>query len=298
MSTLVSKKICNGGIDLTTSSQYLSSQHLIGEMLKRAAHKTPNHEAFVYGDRWLTHKQMDERASQLAGWFQAQGIQKDDKVGFLLRNSIEFAEVFYGASLSGGVGVPINFRLGPEEIQYIVNNSDSKIVIIDHEFVDMIVSIKNRLPKVEKIVVVGSTNIPSEFINYDTIYETESMFIPQEELTDNDPAMIAYTSGTTGRPKGAVLTHKNLCQNSFNLIWEMNSQLHSKTLVAVPLFHIGGLGALVTNCLMSGTIVIHRDFNPLEILQTIERERITTLGLVPAMCFCCGCRPVRVGFDL
>lgn len=272
-----------GGVLLTTSSLHLSSQHLIGEMLKRAAHRSPDREAFVYGEKRLTHKQMDERATQLAGWFQSHGIQQNDKVGFLLRNSLAFAEVFYGTALSGGVGVPINFRLAPEEIVYIVNNSDTKILIIDHEYAEMIASMRNRLPKVENIVVTGANDPTSEFINYESIFETEISFTLLEALTDNDPAMIAYTSGTTGRPKGAVLTHKNLCQNSFNLAIEMNSPMHGRTLVTIPLFHIGGLGALVSNCLLCGTLFIHRDFNPLEILQTIEKEKITTLGLVPSM---------------
>lgn len=271
------------GYNLTTSLLSLSSQLLVGEMLKRAAHRGPNLEAFVFGDTRLTFKEMDERATHLAGWFQNQGIQRDEKVGFLLKNSLAFAEIFYASALSGGVGVPMNFRLASEEIAYIVNNSDTKILFIDGEFVDQILSVKDQLAKVEKIVVVGDTEIPSDFLHYDSIYQTEVTFTPPEGLTDNDAAMIAYTSGTTGRPKGAVLTHKNLCQNSMNLAWEGKAELYGKTLVAIPMFHIGGLGSLVSVCIMNGTIVIHRDFNPVEIFKTIEQEKISTLGLVPAM---------------
>jgi fatty-acyl-CoA synthase len=272
-----------GGIELTTSSLQLSSQHLIGEMLKRASHKTPDREAFVYGETRLTHKEIDERATHLAGWFQGHGIGMNDKVGFLLKNSIAFAEVFYASVLAGGVGVPMNFRLAPEEIEYIVNNSDAKILIIDDDYKDTIKPIISRLEKVEKIVVVGLNDQSSEFVSYESIFEAELNYTPPEGLTDNAPAMIAYTSGTTGRPKGAVLTHKNLCQNSFNLIWEGNTRLFTRTLISIPLFHIGGLGSLVTNCLINGTSIIHRDFNPAEILRTIEKEKITTLGLVPSM---------------
>lgn len=268
---------------MTTTLLSLSSQLLIGEALKRASHRAPDREAYVYGDTRLTFKQMDERATHLAGWFQNNGIAKDDKVGFLLKNSMAFAEIFYASALSGGVGVPMNFRLAPQEIAFIVNNSDTKIFIFDYEMLEHILSIKDQLTKVEKYVVVGGSDIPEGFISYDSIFKTEATFTPPADLTDDDPAMIAYTSGTTGLPKGAVLTHKNLYQNSMNLSWEGRFEMYGKTLVSIPMFHIGGLGSLVTNCLLTGTMVIHRDFNPVEIFKTIERERITTLGLVPSM---------------
>lgn len=104
---------------------------LIGEQLKRATHREPDREAFIYENQRVTYRKMDYQASQIAGWLQSKGIKHNDKVGFIMKNSLAFVEVFFGIALSGGVGVPINFRLAEEEFKYIINNSDTKLLVID-----------------------------------------------------------------------------------------------------------------------------------------------------------------------
>ncbi|PWA09202.1 acyl-CoA synthetase [Pueribacillus theae] len=268
---------------MTTSSLLLSRQLLIGEQLKRATHKTPNKEAFIFEDKRLTYQEIDDRATHIAGWLQSQGIKHDDKVAFIFKNGLHFIEVFFGVSLSGAVGVPINFRLAPAEMEYIINNSDSKMLIIDKEYTDAISSIRKRIPKVKSIVVAGNREKNSNFINYDSIFETNVAYQPCEQLSDNDPGMIVYTSGTTGRPKGAVLTHKNLVINRILLMWETRSPLYTKQLIVPPMFHVAAMANVIKNCLLNGTAVIHRDFNPEHILETIEKEKINSMMLVPAM---------------
>jgi len=268
---------------MTSSSLGLSSYLLVGELLKRASHKTPDIEAYVFDDERVTYKQMDDNATGLAGWFQSQGIQKGDKIGFMLKNSISFVEIVFGITLSGAVGVPINFRLGSEEVVYIVNNSDTEILFIDDEYAEMVLSIKNRLDKVKKIIVIGSNETLPGLINYQSIIKNKTIYTPCEDLTDDDVSFIVYTSGTTGRPKGAVLTHKNICQNLLNLVYQSNTNLYSRELICVPLFHIAGLCKSIMTCLYNGTTIIHREYNPIAILKTIEREKINSLFLVPAM---------------
>ncbi|RLL46859.1 long-chain-fatty-acid--CoA ligase [Oceanobacillus piezotolerans] len=268
---------------MTSSSLNLSSQLLVGEMLKRATHKTPHAEAYVYQEQRVTFKEIDERSTKLAAWLQGKGIVKDDKVGFMLKNSMAFPEVAFGVALSGGVGVPINFRLGPSEIEYIVNNSDTKILIIDYDYVDIIRSIRDNLEKVEKVVVVGADNVPDDYIKYESIFDNEFTYQPCEVLADENPCFIVYTSGTTGRPKGAVLTHKNICLNLMNLLYDTKSTLGDSQLIVVPQFHIAGLLLTLFACLTSGKTVIQREFNPVDVLSTVESEGINVLFLVPAM---------------
>ncbi|PIC62780.1 acyl-CoA synthetase [Sporosarcina sp. P13] len=268
---------------MSTSSLLLSQQLLIGELLKQASHKTPNKESFVYEEERLTYKQMDDRATHLAGWLQSKGIKKNDKVGFILKNGLPFVEVFFGVSMSGGVGVPINFRLAANELEYIINNSDSKILIIDNEFAEVINSIRNKIPKVEAIIIVNNSSAIDNCITYSSIFGEASIYTPCEDLTDNDPGMIVYTSGTTGKPKGAVLTHKNLCINRLLVIWETKTPLYAKQLIIPPLFHVAAMAGLIKNCLINGTAVIQRNFDPEDTLLTIEKEKINSLMLVPAM---------------
>lgn len=266
---------------MTTSSLALSRQLLVGELLNRAAHKAPDKVAFVYNEQSRTFLEMKERAHQLAGWFQSEGMLNHDKVGFILKNGLPFVEVFFGIALSGNVGVPINFRLSADEIAYIVNNSDSRLLIIDEEYVPIIQAIQDRIPKVEKVVVVGSEH--KNDIHYESIFSVQKMFTPQATLTDDDPCMIVYTSGTTGKPKGAVLTHKNLCQNGMNMLWEAGIGLNFKQLIVAPLFHIAAMSTLINNCYVEGTSIIHREFHPVAVLETISKEKINAIFLVPAM---------------
>lgn len=268
---------------MTTSSFELSQQLLIGELLKRARHRTPDREAFICGDVRLTYRQMDDRATHLAGWLQEKKIHKGVKVGFLLKNGLPMVETFFGISLAGGVGVPINFRLVAKELEYIINNSDSEIILVDAEYVKAIDSIRKNIPKVRHIVVVGEQNPSHEFITYDSIFEQESNYNPCKGLQDSDPGMIVYTSGTTGRPKGAVLSHKNLCLNRIFVLWETGTPLYTKQLIVLPMFHVAGIATVIKNCLINGTAVIHRDFEAENVLKTIEEEQINSIVLVPAM---------------
>lgn len=267
---------------MTTSTLKLSGQLLVGEMVKRASHRAPNELAFVYEDQKVTFKEFDEKVTHLAGWLQENGIKKEDKVGLILKNSLAFPEVIFGTALSGGVAVPINFRLGPSELEYIIDHSDTKILIIDDEQEEIIQSILDRLPKVEKVVVVGNKT-EERFISYSSVFEESASYTPCEDLMDNDPFCIAYTSGTTGRPKGAVLTHKNIAQNAMNHVYETNGYFGERQLISVPQFHIAGLLLTVKTFLTNGMTVIQRDFVPQKVLEALVEHKINAIFLVPAM---------------
>ncbi|WP_077212234.1 acyl-CoA synthetase [Bacillus dakarensis] len=262
----------------------MSQQLLIGEALKYAAHIVPEREAFVYGDLRFTYKDFLDRASHLAGWLQSHGIAKNDKVGCLFKNGMPFVELYFGTSLCGGVFVPVNFRLVSKEIDYIVNQSDIKILFVEEEFIDRLTPIISKLSKVEMIVLVGCSDfdLGIGFVTYDSIYDTPVNF-QQKELQDDDAHAIIYTSGTTGKPKGAVLTHKNLYTNGLNKLYHSNLRKDVRQIVSAPLFHVAALSQLVQNCLVKGTIHLHRDFEPERILTTIQNERINSVGMVPAM---------------
>src|SRR5690625_4176251 len=268
---------------MTSSSLKLSNQLLVGEVLKRASHRSPNQEAFVFNDQRITYRELDNRATNLAGWLQEQGVNQNDKVGFMLKNSIAFSEITFGTALSGGVAVPINFRLTGDEVAYILQDSDAKIVFIDDDYADLILSIKDQLPLVEKIVVIGNNDHPTDLIDYESIFTQKSNYLPCESLTDDDAGFIMYTSGTTGKPKGAVLSHKSLHINAMNIIAEGRSRYGESNLLAPPQFHIAGLLLTIKSVLTSGKTVLLQEFDPLKIVEIIEKEKINFMFLVPAM---------------
>lgn len=263
----------------------ISTQLLIGEALKYAVHNVPERDAFIFGEQRLTYRALLNRSNQIVNWLQEQGIGRDDKIGCLFKNGIPFVEVYFGTSLNGSVFVPINFRLVSQEVAYLLNNSDVKILFIEEEFSSVIKPIIDQLPQVIKIVVVGNANtqLAEDVILYDSIFQKSAAYNCPQNLSDDDAHVIIYTSGTTGRPKGAVLTHKNFYINAMNKLYHTKSEKGTKHLIIPPLFHVAALSLLVQNCLMEGTIVIQREFQPIKVLETIEKEKINSMFLVPAM---------------
>ena len=262
----------------------MSQQLLIGEALKYATHNVPDREAFIYGNRRLTYRELLDRSIHLAGWLQEQGIGINDKVGCLLKNGLPFVELYFSVALSGGVFVPINFRLASKEIEYILNQSDVEILFVEEEFFETVQSIRNKLPKVKIIVPVGCEHLSfgSETTTYESIYYTPTHY-ENVNLTDENAHAIIYTSGTTGKPKGAVLTHKNYYMNAMNKLYHHQPRRGVKQLVIPPLFHVAALSSLIQNCLVEGTIIIQREFQPEIVLQTIQDEKVESMFLVPAM---------------
>ena len=278
----------------------MAQQLLIGEALKHAAHNVPQREAFVDGNQRLTYSEILDRTTQLSGWLQGRGIKRNDKVGCLLKNGIPFVELYFGASILGAVFVPVNFRLASQEVEYILNHSDVKVLFIEEEFIETILPIVDKLPQIEKIIIVGTTekNLGIESILYESIYDNPHSFQTNEELNDNDAHAIIYTSGTTGKPKGAVLTHKNLYINGMNKLYHTKSRIGTKHLVIPPLFHVAALSLLVQNCLMEGTIYLHREFEPVKTLEAIQTEKINSMFLVPAMWNFLFQEPTLLHYDL
>ena len=267
---------------MTTSSLNASSQLLVGELLKRATHRSAFMDAFKYETEARTFQELDQRASHLAAWLMARGLKREDKVGFIMKNSLAIVEVFFGVALSGYAGVPVNFRLGAMELEYILNDSDCAILFIDEEYADIVWEMKERLPKVRTVIVNGKIPEHMDFLAYRQLFEQDVTYQPLN-IDDDDPVMIVYTSGTTGRPKGAVLTHKNLCVNGFNMMWEGQASLHQVQLATVPLFHIAGIMILIRTVLVCGKTIIQKEYQPLSVLKAIEEEGVTTLALVPTM---------------
>src|SRR5699024_3319722 len=268
---------------MTTSTLNLSQELLVGEVLKRTSHRFDNRIAFKCDDQSITFGEVDERATKIAAWLQSKNIQKDSKVAFMLRNSIAFSELAFGISLSGGVGVPVNFRLSPAEVAYILANSDSEIVFIDVDYVPLLTKIKDQVSRLRTIVVVHDDERKHPFTSYEEIFKEELSYLPCEQLQDHDAAFIMYTSGTTGKPKGAVLSHRNFYINAMNISHAGNSFIGESIILVPPQFHIAGLLLTIKGVLTAGMNILMEDFNPVAILQAIEKEKINTIFLVPAM---------------
>jgi len=264
------------------TQEYLSRNFVIGEILARNARKYPEKLAFREGERSFTYSQYNFRVNKLANAFTGLGIGHGDKVAFLLFNSIEIIDCYFALAKLGAVAVPVNFRFVGPEIAYVVDNSDSVALVYDSTFEKVIDSVKDLLPKIKHYIAVGPIEV-TYGIDFNHLLEGGSGVEPLVRVSDSDQAHIMYTSGTTGKPKGAVLTHKSQISNALFCLIELSTTGDDIYLCIPPLFHEAALALTLQHVFMGCSVIIQRVFDPKAIIETVVRERITTLFLVPAM---------------
>ena len=188
--------------------QELGRRLLLGEMMARNARKFPNKEALVYGDTRLNYRQFNARINRLAHALMDVGVKKGDKVSILAYNCNQFMETYFALAKIGGVAVPINFRLHPQEMTYIVNQSDAKALIVGEDFLETVKGMQKDLSQVKTYISIGEKPVEG-MLNFEKWISGYSDDEPLVLVDEDDPLFIMYTAGTTGRPKGAVITHRN-----------------------------------------------------------------------------------------
>lgn len=246
----------------------------IGYLLTFMAGKVPNKTAVVCGDVRLSYKELNSRANRLAHSLLEMNINKGDKVALLSMNSINYPEIFFGILKAGGVLATVNFRLTPEEILYILDNSDARIFIFEKELTSGVVPIRSRLTKVEKFICVGGDPY-KHAQNYEELIAKQLDTEPEVHISLEDDCEIIHTSGTTGRPKGVTLTHGNVLHTMLSVIIGRELSPGQTSLVVSPMYHVAGLNNhFGTTIALGGTVVVIRRFEPQAIMETIEREKV------------------------
>lgn len=278
--------------DRQAIEEALGRRLVLGETIVRNASKSPDKEAIVYGKTRLTYKQFNARVNRLAHALQDIGIKKGTKVAILSYNCNQFLEAYYALGKIGGVAVPLNFRLHPEELVYMINHSDAEAFIVGETFIATVKGMKKDLPQVKHYISI--TEKPIRGMRH---YETWITKYPDDEplilVDEDDPVFIMYTAGTTGRPKGAVITHKNEVvmwmlggwyaftePNLFN-----NYSLRDfRILAAPPIFHLAAFGFCQFGFFGGTTVILPEEvFDPVYIMRTIQEEKVNAILLIPAM---------------
>ncbi|HYW03289.1 MAG TPA: long-chain fatty acid--CoA ligase [Gammaproteobacteria bacterium] len=258
----------------------------IGDWLTRHAHAHPDREALVYGDTRLTSSQLDERVRRLADALAARGVRQGDRVAALMLNSNAFIETLFACARLGAIFVPINFRLSPAEIRYVLDDAGAHLVVYHDLFADLLAPAREGTELLHAIRVnEGAAAVAASDEDYETVLAAGDPERPAAPVVQDDVHLMMYTSGTTGRPKGAMLTHGNSTWNAFNLLLHGSALGTGDTVLTVaPMFHIGGLNVHTLPAIYKGTrVVLAARFDPAATLERVQRERVTTLFLVPAM---------------
>jgi fatty-acyl-CoA synthase len=251
----------------------------IGRMMGYRAYLSPDREGLIGDGYRYSFKEANSRVNQFAHYLREQDIGRGDRVAILCKNNEHLATTLFAAAKIGAIAVLLNWRFQIPEIEYILNDSTPAFLVYDSEFADSVRELRTRSP-VRNCVRKGPAGSDIEFeqtLSGTSLYEVES------PVGGEDPAVIMYTSGTTGRPKGAVLTHDNLFWSSTAISHTIEWNYDHRFLLVAPLFHIGGLAPLITNVHKGTTTIFMPNFDPVAVWATIARERITTMMSVPLM---------------
>jgi len=267
----------------------------VGHFLERNTAVYRNKIALKYGDKRLTFGELKNRALQLANALFSLGLHKKDTVAFLDYNSVEYIEFHIGLPLAGLIAVPLNFRLVGEELRTIINNALCKALIYRSSFAPVLDEIREDLPSVKYFVCLdGSREHDIGYEELLTKEQSEDFPSPGED----DPAYILYTSGTTGAPKGATLTHRNMLSAMRGNIVEQEIIPENSFLHVASLFHIAPLQILLAFLYQGCTCVVTPQFDPKVTMELIQQECISNIFLVPRMISAISNHPELSQYDL
>ncbi len=259
---------------------------ILSDTVKKASKLYPHKEAVVCGERRFTYQEFSDRIFRLAHGLSHLGIKKEDKIAILHPNCHYFLEAYYGISLIGAVSVPINYRLSPGEISFILKDSESRILIVDPLFQNTVEVLRGEVPQIERWIWTGNQKVSREArdLNYEEwILQSRGEPFPEVPMEEEDLAQIYYTSGTTGRPKGVMLSHKNVMTHALGTIAELHLTDRDVWIHVAPLFHLADAWATWAITWVGATHVMIREFNPQVVLETIQKERVTLTNLIPTM---------------
>lgn len=267
----------------------------IAELVRRGASAHPSRTALAYDGRTLTYAELDARSSRVAAGLAGLGVEAGDRVAILDRNGPEQLEVMFGAAKLGAVIVPVNWRLSASEIAFVLSDCGARVLFAGAEFEAPLAGVRAQIPSLEHVLSIGepvaAAGITSERApawpaagdDYARWRDGQPAHDPHTAVAPGDLALLLYTSGTTGQPKGVMLGNGNLFTllDRIGPMWGLGAA--TRSVVCMPLFHIGGIGWALAAMRFGGMMLLVRAFAPEGVLDLIERERATHVNLVPAM---------------
>jgi fatty-acyl-CoA synthase len=263
---------------------YLARRQNWTTQLARHALMQPDATALRFLGQTTTWAELDRRVTALAGALRRRGVGFGDRVLILMLNRTEFIETILATNRLGAIAVPVNFRMTPPEIAFLVADCEARVVVTEPVLASVATAVRDLDSRLADVVVAGG---PTEdgLIGYDDLLAEDGAGPEPVDIPDDSPALIMYTSGTTGRPKGAVLTHVNLSGQAMTNLFTTGVDLNNDVgFIGVPLFHIAGIGNTITGLLLGRPTVIYPlgAFDPGVLLDVLQAEGVTGIFLVPA----------------
>jgi len=256
---------------------------VITEFLDLSAMLVPERTAIAFEGKRYSYAQLKERVNRLADSLNRLGLKKGDRAAILEVNCNEYVEACFGVVRAGGIFVPLNFRIRQDELVYLVNKAEPKILFVGSRYADMVAGVRSQLPSVKHFIVIGGNYEGME--GYDGLIASGS---PEDkvfaELKDEDIAVLIFTAGTTGFPKGVPQDHNAYSSYVLSNVDPPDMEAPPETNVLVmPLYHVAGMQALMAGIYGGRSIALMRQFDEKEWFETVQREKATRVMVVPTM---------------
>ncbi len=268
----------------STEQPYLARRQNWVNQLERHALMQPNATALRFLGRTVTWDGLHRRVVALADALSRRGVGFGDRVMILMLNRTEFVESVLAVNYLGSIAVPLNFRLTSAEIVFLAEDCEARVMITESVLAPVATGVRDIQPMLEMIVVAGGPTDDS-VLGYEELINESGDSPGPADVPNDSPALIMYTSGTTGRPKGAVLTHTNLTGQTMTGLYTNGANINSDVgFVGVPFFHIAGIGNMLPGMLLGVPTVIYPlgAFDPGQLLDVLAAEKVTSIFLVPA----------------
>ena len=241
----------------------------------------PDRAGIVFGGERWTYGQTSERVNQLANGLARIGVEKGDRMGILQVNCNQYVESYFAAAKLGAIFVPLNFRAKADELAYMITHAEVKVLFVGSRYMDMVNGMLSQLVSVKHCISLDEDH--GKMASYEEVIRSSSSEEIFREIGDEDITILMYTSGTTGRPKGVPLRHNAFVSYVLENVDPASPDIEERNLLTVPLYHVAGVQAMLSAIYGGRTLVMMKQFEVKEWLETIQRERATRAMLVPTM---------------
>jgi len=251
------------------------------EFLTIATAICPDRTALIFEGKRYSFSQLNERANRLANALASQGVKKGDRVALLQVNCSQCVETYFATAKLGAIYVPLNFRAKADEQDYMINFAEVDTLLIGGRYIEMTDSIKSRLTKVQHFISIENKH--DGMLYYEDIIAAAPNDEVITDINDDDTTILVFTAGTTGRPKGVMLSHSSFSVYVLENVTPADPELEERNILTVPLYHIAGIQAMMAAIYGGRTLVMERQFNAKEWMELVEKEKANRAMMVPTM---------------
>jgi len=250
------------------------------DFLSIATSICPDRVAIVFEGKRYTFSQLNDRVNRLANALSKLGVNKTDRVALLQVNCNQCVETYFAVAKLGAIYVPLNFRAKGDELTYMLNSSEANILLVGERYIDLVSSISSSLTSVRHFISIEGKG--EGMLDYEDIISSPAEEVVTE-ISDDDTTILMYTAGTTGLPKGVMLSHNSFAVYVLENVTPADPELEEKNILTVPLYHVAGIQAMMAAIYGGRTLVMERQFEPKEWMGLVEAEKANRAMMVPTM---------------